>query len=112
MTRRALDCLAEARIQARPLGALIDVAPGLGDRQAGQIERALCAAGLLEALVVLPSAAEAAAARLARADIPGFLLRVPPPRGAQTRARLPLIVDPSVAVDSAWAAATAEILAG
>jgi hypothetical protein len=112
VARRALDCLAEADIEARPLGALIDVAPGVSEAQAGQIERAFHAAGLLDALVVLPSVVDAAAARLARADVPGALLRVRPPRRGQPRDRLPLTVDPSVAADSAWATAAADILAG
>src|SRR5918911_188843 len=79
VARSALSCLAEAGIEARPFGALVDVAPGMSDAQAGQIERALSAAGLLEALVVLPSFVEAATARLATADVLGALLRVGSP---------------------------------
>ena len=112
VARSALSCLAEAGIEARPFGALVDVAPGISEMQAGQIERALSAAGLLEGLVVLPSFVEAATARLAEADVPGALLRVgSPPRGQQ-RHRVTLIVDPSVVSDSAWAATAADILAG
>jgi hypothetical protein len=111
VARAALRCLADAGIEARPLGALVDAAPGLSDAQAGQIERALSAAGLLEGLVVLPACLDAAMARLARADVPGALLQIRPPRPAQEGHRLPLMVDPSVA-DPAWAAAAADILAG
>jgi Putative exonuclease SbcCD, C subunit len=112
VARSALGCLAEAGIEARPFGALVAVAPGISDMQAGQIERALSAAGLLEALVVLPPFVEAATARLARADVLGALLRVPAQGRRQGRHRLPLIVDPSVVADSAWAATAADILAG
>ena len=112
VARSALSCLAEAGIEARPFGALVDVAPGISAMQAGQIERALGAAGLLEGMVVLPSFVEAATARLASADVLGAVVRVRPPRRGQQRDRWPLIVDPSVVADAAWAATVAEILAG
>ena len=111
VARRTLDCLAEAGIEARPLGTLVDVAPGVPETQAGQLERALHAAGLLEVLVVLPSSLEPAAAQLKQGDVPAALLQGRPPRRGQQRTRLPLVVDPSVAAEPAWAAAAADVLA-